>query len=163
MFWCHSKSGNMLSWLMATIWLLRSRCLKFNWWHFCYSITVQLEHRVVRLIRIVLEVFLVMAIIRLGWECRSACNNSIPFNCDKNLQWIQTVGCYSCAHRAGFSLSLTSSPIRLFFSFSENVLLSCLLYSLFFMLHSSIWNVGGTSRILNKLRIEREENSPYHE
>lgn len=29
----------LLLMMMTTIWLLRCRCLKFNWWHFCYSVT----------------------------------------------------------------------------------------------------------------------------
>lgn len=148
---------------MTTIWLLRRRCLKFNWWHFCYAVTDAVD-RVVAYQFVRCESSTKNKQVRANDDGGSGGgdgNNTtqlgrnmqqrFQFNCDKNLQWIQTVGCYSRVHfsfSGSTSISRHTTPRCALFT--QTALLSCLLYSLFFMLHLSIWNVGGTYRILNK-------------
>lgn len=64
--------------------------------------------------------------------------------------------CCSLLPRSYTPVAFSNSCEKNTSSSELSVLLSCLLYSLFFMLHLSIWNVGGTYRILNKLWMKGE-------
>lgn len=128
------------------------RWMKFNWWHFCYSITDAGDEIVAY--QFVLEILRYSNEKKYGWnEDKHA--TTISLNCDKNLQWIQTVGCYNSLCSSLFVTQYGSlfllDALQLLFLLC--CVVSCLLYSLFFMLHLSIWNVGSTYRILNKLWI----------
>lgn len=146
-----------------------ARCLKFNWWHFSYFIN-RIALRSSGCLSI--HAWGLVAVSDQQPAVRRRHATAISFNCVKKIsnEFKQLVVILPCSHLF-FRNSWWVARCLNANEKKRSVLLSCLLYSLYFMLRLSIWNVGGTYRILNKLWIandtreekQREIENSYHE